>query len=69
MKITTLLCASLLILFGLGASFYALTGLNLGLLLTAGNVTAYRALLSLSGVCALWLAFWLVAFRPTKFLS
>ena len=69
MKITTWICCSILIFFGLCASVYALSGFNLILLMTFGNLIAYRAILSLGGVCALWLVFWLVAFRPTKFLS
>lgn len=69
MKITTLVCCSVLILFGLTAAVYAFSGFNTLLFLCMGNVTVYRAILSLAGVCALWLLFWLVAFRPTKFLS
>lgn len=69
MKITTLICCSLLIFFGLCATVFALTGWNLLLFLSANNPVAYRAALSLAGVSALWLLFWLVAFRPTKFLS
>ena len=59
----------MLVFFGLCASVFALTGFNLLLFLTAGNVYIYRAILSRAGVCALWLLFWLIAFRPTKFLS
>ncbi|MDE6059757.1 MAG: hypothetical protein K2G44_06950 [Clostridia bacterium] len=69
MKITTWICCTLLIFFGISASIFALTGFNLLLFLTAGNVPLYRGFLSLAGVCALWLLFWLFAFRPTKFLS
>ncbi len=69
MKITTVICCALLILYGLFAAVFALTGLDLLLLVTAGFMPVYRALLSLAGVAALWLLFWLIAFRPTKFLS
>lgn len=69
MKITTLFCCSLLIFFGICASVFALSGFNLLLFLSAGNAYLYRGILSLAGVCALWLLFWLIAFRPTKFLS
>ena len=69
MKITTLACCILLIGYGLGACIFALTGFNVLLFLCAGNAIVYRALLSLAGVAALWLMFWLIAFRPTKFLS
>lgn len=69
MKITTLLCCSLLIAFGLFAAVYALSGFDLLLFFCGGNVYVCRALLSLAGVGALWLLFWLIAFRPTKFLS
>lgn len=69
MKITTLICCTLLIIFGVCASIYALAGFNLIFFLSAGNLVIYRCILSLAGVCALWLLFWLVAFRPTKFLS
>ena len=66
MKITTLLCCGVLIAFGLGACIYALTGFDLLAAITFGNAYACRALLSLTGVAALWLVFWLIAFRPTR---
>lgn len=69
MKLTTLFCCSLLIFFGLCASIYALFGFNLLLFLCFQNAVAYRAVLSLAGVGALWLLFWLIAFRPTKYIS
>ncbi len=69
MKLTTLLCCSILILCGLCAAVFALSGFDLLLFLCAGNVTVYRAALSLSGVAAAWLLFWLIAFRPTRPLS
>lgn len=69
MKITTLIASALLIAYGVFAAVYALSGLDLLAFLTFGNVYVYRALLSLAGVAALWLLFWLIVFRPTKFLS
>ena len=69
MKVTTLICCSLLIFYGVLAAVYALIGFDLLLYLCAGNLAIYRAALSLAGVAALWLLFWLIAFRPTKFLS
>ena len=69
MKITTWICCAYLILFGLGMTLFALSGFDLLLFVTAHNVYAYRALLSLTGVCALWLLFWLLFFKPTKFVS
>lgn len=69
MKLTTLLCCSVLVLYGLFAAVYALSGFDLLLFLCAGNFIAYRAFLSLAGIGALWLLFWLIAFRPTKPLS
>ena len=69
MKVTTLICCSVLIAFGLFASVYALCGFNLLQFICFGNRYAYRAILSLAGVGALWLLFWLIAFRPTKPLS
>ena len=69
MKLTTLICCGILILFGVFAAVYALSGFDLLLFFCAGNSTVYRALLSLAGVGALWLLFWLIAFRPTKPLS
>ena len=69
MKYTTYICCAILILFGLGAAVFALTGFNLLLFCCAGNVILYRALLSLAGVSALWLLFWLIAFRPAQFLN
>ena len=69
MKITTVICCALLIVCGVLSAVYALSGFDLLFFLTAGYMPVYRALLSLSGVAALWLLFWLIAFRPTKFLS
>lgn len=69
MKLTTILCCSLLALFGLFACVYALSGFDLLLFLCAGNAIAFRAVLSLAGIAAGWLIFWLIAFRPTRFLS
>lgn len=69
MKWTTLICCSYLIAFGVLAAVYAFTGFSVLSFLCMGNVIAVRALLSLTGVCALWLLFWLIAFRPTRYLS
>ena len=69
MKLTTLICCGFLIAFGVLAAVYALSGFDLLLFLCAGNRIIYRSLLSLAGVGALWLLFWLIAFRPTKPLS
>lgn len=69
MKLTTILCCAVLILFGLGASVYALTGFDLLHFICFGNTIAYRSVLSLAGVSALWLVFWLIAFRPTDQLN
>lgn len=69
MKYTTWIMCGILILFGVFASVYALVGFDLLFFLCAGNVAIWRALLSLAGVAALWLLFWLFAFQPTKFLS
>ena len=66
MKLTTVLCCAWLIFFGLCAAVWALTGFDLLAAVTFGNAVAYRALLSLAGVGALWLLFWLIAFRPTR---
>ena len=64
--LTTILCCIVLIAFGLGACIFALTGFDVLAALTFGDPYLYRALLSLAGVAALWLTFWLIAFRPTK---
>lgn len=69
MKITTWICSAVLIFFGICASVYALTQFNLLLFLCASNPIVYRAILSLAGVAALWLLYWLIAFRPTKYVS
>ncbi len=68
MKLTTIFCCTLLIVFGLGACLWALTGIDVLRLVTSGNLPLYRALLSLAGIGALWLLFWLIAFRPTRSL-
>lgn len=69
MKLTTIICCTILIAFGIGASVYALSGFNVLLFACLGNTYVYRAILSLAGVGALWLLFWLIVFRPTKFIS
>ncbi len=69
MKLTTILASAILILFGFFATVYAFSGFSLLLFVCAGNVIVYRALLSLAGVAAAWLLFWLIAFRPLRFLS
>lgn len=69
MKLTTWICCAILIFFGVCASVFALTEFNLLLFLCASNQTVYRAILSLAGVAALWLLYWLFAFRPTKYVS
>lgn len=69
MKITTYLCCAVLILYGIFATVFAFSGFNILLFLSAGNVYIYRALLSLAGIGALWLLFWLIAFRPAEFLN
>lgn len=69
MKYTTWIMCGILIVFGIFATVFAFSGFDLLLFLCAGNITIYRALLSLAGVAALWLLYWLFAFRPTKFLS
>ena len=69
MKITTIICSAILILFGVFATVYALSGFDLLLFLCFGNTYIARALLSLTGIAAAWLLFWLIAFRPMKFLS
>ncbi len=66
MKLTTILCCGVLIAFGLGACIFALTGFDVLAFFTLGNAAAYRALLSLTGVAALWVTFWLIFFRPTR---
>lgn len=69
MKLTTWICCGILIFFGLCATVFALSGFNLFFFLCAGNATVYRSLLSLAGVAALWLLYWLIAFKPTKYVS
>ena len=69
MKLTTIICCAVLILFGLGAAAFALTGFDLLRFICFGNDIVYRSLLSLTGVSALWLIFWLIAFRPTDKLN
>lgn len=69
MKLTTWISCGLLIFFGICPTVFALTNFNLLLFLCASNAIIYRAILSLAGVAALWLFYWLVAFRPTKYVS
>ncbi len=69
MKLTTILCSAYLILTGVFLTVFAFSGFDLLLFLCFYNQAVYRALLSLTGVAAAWLAFWLAAFRPTDPLS
>lgn len=69
MKLTTIICSAILIAFGIFATVYAFSGFNLLLFLCVENFYVFRALLSLAGVAALWLLFWLIAFRPLRYLS
>ena len=69
MKLTTWISSGILIFAALCATVFAFSGFNLLLFICAGNTIAYRALLSITGVAALWLLYWLIAFRPTKFVS
>lgn len=69
MKLTTWICCTVLIIMGITMGVLGLTGFNLLLFFCAGNVIVYRSLLSVSAVAAGWLLFWLIAFRPTKYVS
>lgn len=69
MKLTTIICSIVLIAFSVFATVYALSGFNLLLFICFGNVTVMRALMSLTGIAGAWLLFWLIAFRPMKYLS
>ena len=69
MKLTTWICCTILIIMGLCAGVFGLTGFNLLFAICAGNVIVYRSLLSIAAVAAGWLLFWLIAFRPTKYVS
>lgn len=69
MKLTTIICATILIVFSIFATVFALSGFNLLLFLCFGNLLIERAMLSLTGIAAAWLLFWLVTFRPMKYLS
>jgi len=69
MKATSVISLIFLIFIGISAAVYAMTGFNLPLAVCFYNETAYKILLSFSGVCALWLIFWLIAFKPFSPLS
>ncbi len=69
MKLTTLVSSAYLVAAGLFLTVYALSGFDLLLFLCAGYRPVYRALLSFTGIAAAWLLFWLIAFRPTKYVS
>ena len=69
MKLTTIICSAILIILGICAGVFGLTGFNLLLFFCAGNFIVYRSLLSVSAIAAGWLLFWLIAFRPTKYVS
>ncbi len=64
MKVSCIVCGSLLIAFGICAAVYALFSFDLLLFLCFGNEMLYRVAHALQAVAAAWLAFWLIAFRP-----
>ena len=64
MKVSCIICGALLVAFGLCAAVNALFSFNLLWFLCFQNETLFRVAQGLQGVCAAWLAFWLIAFRP-----
>ncbi len=64
MKATCLICCLYLVVIGLNFGVFALFSFDLLFFLAFRSALLYRCLLALAGVAALWLVFWLIAFRP-----
>lgn len=69
MKVSCILCSSLLVAFGICAAAEGLFAFDLLWFLCFENVVAYRVAQALHAVAAAWLAFWLIAFRPQDNLN
>lgn len=62
MKATTYISLLFLCLCGIALALYGIFGMTFSFL----TPTVLRSLCAAAGVCALWLVFWLFAFRPLK---
>lgn len=66
MKATSLLFLIYLIAIGIDLCIFALTSFDPLLWICFQNKIVYRVLLSVAGIAALWMIFWLIAFKPFK---
>ena len=66
MRLSCILCVSILIALGICGAVFAFTGFNLLLFLCLGSQVTYRSFLAISGVAALFTIFALVTFRPFR---
>ena len=64
MKVSCIVCGSLLVVFGICSAVNAFFSFDLLRFLCFDNALLLRIALGLHGVCAAWLAFWLAVFRP-----
>lgn len=62
MKATTCISLLILCLCGIALALYGIFGVTFSFL----PPTLLRSLCAAAGACALWLAFWAIAFRPLK---
>ncbi|MBQ9081219.1 MAG: hypothetical protein IJY26_01110 [Clostridia bacterium] len=69
MKVSCIVCSTVLILFGFFSLVYALFSYDLLFTLCFSSPVVYRIALSFNAVSAAWLAFWLIAFRPQNNLN
>lgn len=69
MKLTCYLCVANLVILGICGGVFAFTGFNALLFLCFGNIIAYRSVLAVCGVSALFCIYSLIVFKPFKGLK
>ena len=69
MKLTCYLCVSMLIVLAVSGGIYAFTGFNALLFLCFNSLTAYRSVLAVTAVAALFTIYSLIVFKPFRGLK
>ncbi len=69
MRLTCILCVTLLITCGIFGGIYAFTGFDLLYFLCMGNETVYRSFFAVNSVAALFTVYALIVFKPFKGLK
>ena len=64
MRISCILSSAILIILGICGGVWAISGFNLLYFICFYNITIARCVLAAGGVCALFLVFAIVQFRP-----